>query len=340
MRAKNCCGGASLLVLIAIYALAISGCATGQASKLSGPAPIHQSEQEDPSAISGETGKEAYQAYLDQALSYYKSMKAAKAAPSDSAKIESYVRSGITLVDTSCRHWFNSVANAQRKLELTESNTNILYQLGTALIGIARAHSDVTAVYGALTSGYISATKNIGAALSVAPNAENVKQLTFDALHQRAAKLTGGNSTEKPSNYDDAFNALDAYADICTFSEIKRLANGAVTGSEAKDENGQIFVVPKSTAGLKGQATALFDPVKALINSVDSLNFSQALALANTMPYQTDPRVATSINQMDPNGKRRTDIAVAKAIAKMAITGTATTLAEIQKWQDAIKKVQ
>lgn len=340
MSAENRMGRSSWFVFAAIAVLAMSGCATDRVSKLSGAAPLHQSEQDNPTAISEETGKEAYKAYVDRALSYYESMKAAKAAPTDSAKIEAYVRSGIALVDTSCRHWFNNVADVQRKLEFTESNTNILYQLGTALIGIARTHSDVTAVYGALTSGYISATKNAGAALSIAPNAENVKLLTFDALHQRAAKLNDSNSGQKPSNYDDAFNALDAYADICTYSEIKRLANGAVTGSEAKDENGQIFVVPKSTAGLKGQATTLFDPVKNLINSVDSLNFSQALALANTMPYQTDPRVATSINKMDPNGKRRTDITVAKVIAKMAITGTATTPAEIQKWQDAIKKVQ
>jgi hypothetical protein len=43
---------------------------------------------------------------------------------------------------------------------------------------------------------------------------------------------------------------------------------------------------------------------------------------------------------MDANARRRTDVAAAKTIIKMAITGSATSATEIQAWQDAIKKVQ
>jgi hypothetical protein len=91
---------------------------------------------------------------------------------------------------------------------------------------------------------------------------------------------------------------------------------------------------------VSAQATVFFDPVRNLLNSVDTLNFSQALALANTMPFQTDPRIAPSISKMDANARRRTDVAAAKTIIKMAITGSATSATEIQAWQDAIKKVQ
>lgn len=316
---------------------ALSGCTTTELKQLSNPAPIHQDRPDEPTAVNEEVAAKSHQAYLDRAMSYYEAMETARSAKAPGAAIDAYVRAGITLVDVSCRHWFNNVSEAQRNIELRQENTNILYQLGTALIGIGRLHPDATALYGALTTGYVGYTKNLTSAYLVAPNAENIKQLTFDALRLRAGQLTG---SAKPTTFDDAFNGLDSYADICTYAEVKRLANGAISGSQTADDNGKIIVVPRASDGRKAQANELFDPVKALLARVEKLGFSNALALANTMPFQTDPRIASSIKAMDPKNKRRSDSKVAKNVVRMALVSTTTTAAEVKQWQAAVKKVE
>lgn len=314
----------------------LSGCASPSKVDLANPTPIHK-QGYLPDEIDGSNLEhKAIQASTELAFRYYDALETAKSDSATQAQIDAYVREGSNLVETHCVRWFSALSDAQRNLEFSESNRNVISQLGTALIGIGRLHSDVTAVYGATNVALAGFSENTNAAFLVAPNSENVKQLIMQAVKSRAALLEDSNSPLHPTDFSTAYAELEQLADLCTYAEAKHLATQAIDKSEAavNESTGQVFVV---SAASKVQAT-LKDRVESLVTKVDSLNMSQALTLSSVMPFKNDPAVSAVVSARDPEDLRFTDENVAKRISKMVLVLTAKSECTIAKWETVLKQ--
>ncbi|MEW6704585.1 MAG: hypothetical protein AB1430_07030 [Pseudomonadota bacterium] len=226
-------------------AASLAGCGHFSPTELVNPTQIHHTRRLPAGVSPTPLQQEAIDAASAVPVRYYEALKAAQQAPADAQKIEAYLREGIAVVQLYCLRWFARVADEQRNLQVAETNWNVITQLGTALIGVARLHSDVTTAYGALNTAVGGFNANLNNAFLIAPNAENVKRLTLEALGQRAALLTDSGSALRPQRFSDAYVQLEKLADVCTYQEVKRLTTESVDNSEPKvhPQTGTVKVV-------------------------------------------------------------------------------------------------
>jgi len=173
--------------------------------------------------------------------------KYAKGDAPSSVELQEWLDDGIVLVNVHCRRWFRLLDDAQRARQLADQNINIVRDLGTALIGIARLNSDVTAVYGALNTAYTGFGNNFDQAYLVAPNQQEVQTKIFSLLQQSEAKLRSDSG--KPSSFPAAYNALEDYAEICTHKTARTVVNESLGTTETqRDDSGKITSTPTPAA--------------------------------------------------------------------------------------------
>jgi hypothetical protein len=169
-------------------ALALQGCSTFTTNELAKPEQLH-SAAVGTGGTASPVQQKAIAAEPMVPLRYYEAMAEAAAANAAQTKIDTYTREGIAVVELYCLRWFTKLEDEQRRSQLNDTNRNVITQLGTTLIGVGRLHADVTTVYGALNAAVAGYNANISSTFLAAPNAENVKRLTMDALRSRAAQL-------------------------------------------------------------------------------------------------------------------------------------------------------
>jgi hypothetical protein len=329
---KNVRRALSLLLITML----VGACASDPARELSNPRALHRFGDLPQSFDPKNLDHRSIEAGRELAIRYYVAMDKAKAPGAPQAAIDEYVAAGIALVEVHCLRWFSAVAEAQRNLQLVDTNRNVISQVGTALIGIGRLHPDVTAVYGVANTAFAGFNANLNNAFLVAPNSESVKRLTMQAVRARAELLAGQNSTLRPTRFDTAYAELEKLGDVCTYSEVKRLTTQSVDQSKAHaDQNtGEILVAPAATIF---QATNA-QRVDKLLDRIEKLNLSQALALANILPFRNQPVVQAIIKQSDPKDLRFSDEKVAKAVAKRVLIFTANTESSTAEWEATLGK--
>jgi hypothetical protein len=157
---------------------------------------------------------------------YLKAMKAAYRRPADQQRLRAYVDAGVALSDAYCTRWFRRLDDAQRRITFAQNNFNVVRQLGTALIGVAGLSSDTTTVYGALNTAIEGVNANINEALFLAPDTALIKRRVTEAMADRAHQLKSSN---RPTNFADAYVQLERYADMCTFVSARQYVNQAIT---------------------------------------------------------------------------------------------------------------
>lgn len=166
----------------------------------------------------------------------------------EASRREAYVNNGIALVDTYCTRWFAELNQLQRNFQYQVGNYNIIKDLGTALIGVGRLHSDFTTAYGAIGVAGDAWTENVNELLFLAPNPAIVQQRVREAMLDRASQLKSGPA--KPGSFVEAYAALEQYADMCTFYAAKLITDEAMSNSTAESEErtGNIQVKPTEEA--------------------------------------------------------------------------------------------
>jgi len=328
--------GSVLLFALVALAIVIQGCSSTGLRELANPTPIHKTTPMPDPVDSSSLDHKAIGAAYELPIRYYAAFEAAKAAGATQTQIDTYVSVGAAVVEVYCVRWFGRVADAQRNLQFGDSNRNVITQLGTALIGVAKLHSDVTAVYGAANTALAGLNSNINSAFLIAPNAENVKRLVLQAIGARVGLLKSTTSEIYPRNFDSAYLQLEKLADLCTYAEVKKLATQAVDQSNAKaNSKGEVFVVSAAT---RAQATTLKDRVDNLLDRVDKLTAPQALALSNVAPFRNNKEIASVVAARDPKKARLTDEKAARAIAKMMIILTANAEDSVAEWESTFSR--
>lgn len=226
-----------------------SGCTTlrgtlGTEVPLNNPPRLHDevSAQKD--------AKDAAQRQID---AYYAALKAAEQGP-DSTKLAKYVDEGIGLVDSHCLRWFQRLDDYERDVQFRGKETNVITQLGTALIGAARLHPDVTTLYGAGTTAVAGLRSNRLEGLVIAPAAKGVKAKVMTVMAQRAGQLRA----VPPATLPQARGQLEAYADLCTYSSAKSLVDKSVDAAQpAVSPSGEFRIVSEGTFGTDDAKIAL-----------------------------------------------------------------------------------
>ncbi len=257
------------IIFCSLLMLLLSGCGTiknpfSDDSVYSGISPpkihVYQESISKKEPISKVANK-IKEAELDPFDRYYAALREAKSDPANPAKIQDYVNKGVTLVNESCRRWFDSLAEAQIRFGLTQNNQNVIQNLGTTLLGFGKANSLVTGTYGAAFTALNGFEGNFAQSFLIAPNSEGVKEHIFSALNQRANQLLGkrnGNEkvgtdwlSDKPTDFDSAYRALSEYAGICTQQTARKIVNAALGETTTKisaNDGGQIAITPKDGA--------------------------------------------------------------------------------------------
>lgn len=208
----------------------LTGCAAG-GNGLLNPVPLHEAADKT---------SQPYQAGQIPIDDYYKALNLAKPAypdnavppPADPATIKNYVYEGVGLVDAYCIRWFHAIEDAQRQLDLTQKDVNVILQFGTALLGIGKANPNWVTGYGAGTTAYSGLVNNFKSAFLAGPTTKKIKVEIFNLLNQsanalktKASEATAGN----PLTFTEAYSALDKHADICTFATIRDVLDASLS---------------------------------------------------------------------------------------------------------------
>jgi hypothetical protein len=109
------------------------------------------------------------------------------------------------------------------------------------LIGVAKLHPDVTAVYGAANTAYTGWADNQMQALAIAPSSRGVKNKVMTVMQERAAQIRSRTSAP---DFPEARHALESYADLCTYTSAKDLVDVSVAAATPEvSPSGQFTVV-------------------------------------------------------------------------------------------------
>ncbi|MFT3718813.1 hypothetical protein [Pseudorhodoferax sp.] len=175
----------------------------------------------------------AKKAANDQVAAYYTAMDRAANPAATSTDVAACLNEGIGLVDSHCRRWFQRLEDFERQARWRAKDVNVISQLGTALIGLARLNSDVTTAYGAGMATWSGLQDNRLDGLVIAPSTRGVKAKLFKVLEERAAVLREAT----PEDFVAARSHLEAYSDLCTFSTARDLVDKSVSSAEPKAES-------------------------------------------------------------------------------------------------------
>jgi hypothetical protein len=240
---------------------------------------------------------QALQAFDVLPLRYYEALAAAKVANATQTAIDTYVKEGAALIEVNCLRWFHRIAEVQRRVELADTNRNVITALGTALIGVARLHSDVTAAYGSANTAIAGFNANLSTAYLAAPTAESVKRLTMQAVKARGDLLKNSSSPLYPKDFSSAYAELEKLADVCTYAEVKRLATQSVDQGKPQvdPQTGELSVV----ASIAPLAADLIATKDSLTCSVGKLG-SRDLKSAQNAVLATNPKaqVGSTLNDV------------------------------------------
>jgi hypothetical protein len=221
------------------------GLGNDRAAVLSNPPRLH-----DPAAAE----KASKEAAERQITAYYDALKAAEdsygkaktvpmaGTPADPTVVR-YVDEGLALVDSHCLRWFQHLEDFERRTDAKKKDFNVISALGTALIGVAKLHSDVTTVYGAGTTAYMGWSDNLAQAFVIAPSSRGVKTKVMAVMQERRKSVEDRRDT---LNFPAARRELEAYADLCTYTSAKDLVDVSVAAADpAVERSGQFIVRPR-----------------------------------------------------------------------------------------------
>jgi len=225
---------ASITLFILIVTIFTSGCALFNKQKdetagLLNPPKLHGAyDQKSAAYQAAQVPIEDYYHALDLAKSTYTVDtfgKATAVVAADQQKIQNYVSEGIGLTDAYCRRWFQGLDDMQRLLAFQNKNVNVISQLGTALLGIGKANSNIVTAYGASNTAYAGFSENFNSAFLVAPTAAKVKEHIESALKTEAEQLRTDSAN---LNFKQAYTRLERYAGLCTHAQAKEIVDTAL----------------------------------------------------------------------------------------------------------------
>jgi len=211
---------------------ALSGCSllgSENANQLLNPQSLHDVQGTEQAAVAAKLPIADYYAAMELAKSSYTSSNVTHQL----GNVENYVEEGIGLVDTYCLRWFRLVSNTQRIAAYSRSNTNVISQLGTTVLGIADASADLVTGYGAVNTAISGFSSNFETAFLGAPTTSKVKGKILLLMSQEAKRLRQRSAAGSPKlKFKEAYGELERYADLCTFEAAREIVDGALNVSE------------------------------------------------------------------------------------------------------------
>jgi hypothetical protein len=201
-------------------------------------------------------------------------------------KLVEFATKGIALVNASCTRWFQSLMEAQIKLDYQSANRNVIKDLGTTLLGLGNANQYFVGTYGAVNTAASGLEKNFSQAFLLAPNANKLKSHVFMALDKQAIEIKK-NANATRATFADVYDDLERYADLCTQHTAREIMNTALDQTKTEvsgSEGGKIKTTPTVSAAdiEKAQFTSAVEEIKQFKTAAETQLREQNAALAAT----------------------------------------------------------
>ena len=255
-------GCAAVTLLAVLLGAGLPGCASlglggdkadaGARAALANPPRLHDDAAGD--AASRAAARRQIESYYAAMLRAEQAYGAIPPANDGDAAVTRYVAEGIGLVDSYCLRWFQHLEDFERHAGARKKDYNVVSALGTALIGIAKLHPDVTAVYGAANTAYTGWSDNQQQALVIAPSSRGVKNKVMTVMQERAAQIRA-----RPGSiaFPQARQDLESYADLCTYTSAKDLVDVSIAAARPAVSPAGQFTVVSNTAFAPDRNSAL-----------------------------------------------------------------------------------
>mgnify|MGYP000868704208 FL=1 len=283
---------------LALLTAATAGCSSLSPKGIDvNPVAIHKASPSQVVSTATGTVTSAVQAELVPVQAYYTALTAARSATGSATTtaIRDYVDAGITLVNSYCLRWFQSLSERDVVKSFEDGNFNVIRQLGTALLGLGKANTYFVTTYGATNTAYEGISKNFSDAFLIAPNSRKVKAQVMSLLDAREKELL--ETAKAPRTFAEACRRLERFADLCTHSTAKEIVNNALDQSKATaEDDGRITLSPTSDA-----------INRATTQAVATANVAKAAAEASVQPLKE------SVKTLETALTRQTDASAAAA---------------------------
>lgn len=290
--------------VLALVTAAAAGCSSLSPKGIDvNPVSIHKASPSQVVSTATGTVTSAIQAELVPVQAYYTALTAARSATGSATTtaIRDYVDAGITLVNSYCLRWFQSLSERDVVKNFEDGNFNVIRQLGTALLGLGKANTYFVTTYGAANTAYEGISKNFSDAFLIAPNSRKVKAQVMSLLDAREKELLG--SANPPRTFSEAYRRLERFADLCTHSTAKEIVNNALDQSKATaEDDGRITLSPTSDA-----------INRATTQAVATANVAKAAAEASVQPLKD------SVKTLEAALAKQTDAGATSAAANQQL---------------------
>lgn len=176
--------------------------------------------------------------------SYYEALALASKQETPE-NINNYLRKGFVLVDSYCMRWFVELDESQKSLNYVKDNNNLLKELGSGLIGVAGANSDITSVYNSFSiasSAYLTGYEKMA---EIAPDVNKVKEQVFDFLNSKKEAILNNSDQME---FLEAYSALERYSYGCTVAGAKEVTEKALENTDGSaNKDGKVLAIPNTS---------------------------------------------------------------------------------------------
>lgn len=175
--------------------------------------------------------------------------------------INAYLEAGVVLVNVTCSRWFRSLSEAEIRFNFAQGNQNVIQDLATTALGIAKANPITVATAGAGFTALNGFEKMFSQSFFLAPNANKVKSHIFAALDTRKKELLYDTNRQAPhpTTYGSAYEALELYGGICTQQTAREIINSSLDQTQtlvSTEAGGKVITTVTAQALKASQATS------------------------------------------------------------------------------------
>lgn len=204
---------------------------------------------------------------------------------------QEFAHAGYRLVDQKCTRYFDGLIKSKNGVQMAKAD---LIAVGSAAAVIETLTNTSEKIIGITAAGFGLATvilDNVQQYALLTPYPEQTKELVFKALDKYRESAAPGDAVDAV----DAADRISGYAQLCTYSEIARLARQAIATGKPIDEStpAPLFAEEEKRAYLQ--------PIAAMLATTPT---EEELAILAYMHQQTDPDLLAKAA-----GKLRSEIA-------------------------------
>jgi len=157
--------------------------------------------------------------------------------PVPSAIVE-YLDAGFALVNAYCLRWFQRMNDQSIYKQFGDESENLIYALGTTLLGLGKANSYFVTSWGASNTFVKGESANYSNNFLLG-SSPKIKAQVMKMLVDEGKVIRNDGEAK---TFLQAYTRLEQYADLCTSGTVRDILGKSLDSVETKYDNGKIIV--------------------------------------------------------------------------------------------------